>query len=635
MSELPQFGRYPTLGVLGQGGMGVVYLSRHPELGWELAIKASRQDVDPAQRERFRREIRALCQLRHPSLVEIVDAGEERGVAWFAMRRVQGHSLEERLHTRGRLAAEDVIELGIQLCAGLRVAHEQGILHRDLKPANVLCTGGGRYVVTDFGLAKDVSLETSIRLSRTGTVQGTPGYWAPEQALGQGQSASERTDVYGVGAVLYAALTESPPITGDSVVELMVATREQPPTPPSSLTPVPAHLERVVLRCLEKAPQDRYPSLAALSEDLLAVEGGGRGINRVALGVGLAIALPLVALTALAWATLADSGTEALPPEPPSSVAEASPDSAPPEQPSATPAASPSPRSPAWYSELEAEGRAPLPLPEGISFGDAPLEYLNDKDRMILVWVGPGSFLMGDDEGPESGRPEHRVTFAEGFFIGKYEVTWRQLGIFCRTTGREVPSHVIDARGHGGRRFVARSNHPAFNVTWTEAEAYGRWAGLRLPSEAEWEYAARGPKSATWPWGEAAPGPTRLNLADKNARWRWTPELQGFHRLSKSPWRDGFPYTAPVGRYPEGASPFGCLDMAGNVFEWVQDAHAGSHAGAPVDGSARVGTGSPRRVCRGGSWYYSPEFCRGSSRLVDVAHGRSNGLGFRVARSAR
>ncbi|MBL4845982.1 MAG: serine/threonine protein kinase [Planctomycetes bacterium] len=156
---LPQIGRYSTLDVLGRGGMGVVYLARHPDLGYELAIKVllKGRSATPAQRKRFQREIRALKQLKHRGLVEILDVGVHQGAPWFAMRRVVGESLEERLRVRGPLSNEEALELGVQLCGALNAAHAIGILHRDLKPDNVLCAPESRYVLTDFGLTKELS----------------------------------------------------------------------------------------------------------------------------------------------------------------------------------------------------------------------------------------------------------------------------------------------------------------------------------------------------------------------------------------------------------------------------------------------------------------------------------------------
>jgi len=282
--------------------MGVVYLARHPQLGFEVAIKVllAGPSAKPAQLERFRRELEALAQLQHPGLVDVLEAGEREGRPWFAMRRVPGTNLEHRIQTQGALSPAEVVDLGTQLCQAVGHAHGRGILHRDLKPENVLCGPNGRYAVTDFGLTK--SLEDSAQsLSKTGTIQGTPGYWAPEQASGKGKEASPRTDVYGVGAILYAALTGEPPIKGESMFELVVATCERPPQPPSKLVSVPAPLEAVVLKCLAKSPEDRFESLADLESELQSVLGrmsqeGAPAWAWALLAVGVAAALGLPAL---------------------------------------------------------------------------------------------------------------------------------------------------------------------------------------------------------------------------------------------------------------------------------------------------------------------------------------------------
>ena len=363
--------------------MGTVYSASHPELGSDLALKVlgTGAKASDAQRARFQREVRALKALRHPGLVEILDAGEQAGIPWLAMRRIEGGTLGEKLQREGPLSPNAAIELGIQLCSALSVAHGQGILHRDLKPDNVLCAPDGRYVVTDFGLTKDLTREASLQLSQTGALQGTPGYWAPEQASGRGKEATFATDVYGVGAVLYAALTGVPPLTAEGLLELSVATIKRAPVPPSSLAAVPPPLERVVLRCLAKSSEDRYVALA------------------------------------------------------------------------------------------EAE-RPPLPLPAGVEFGAEPREYLNRRDASILVWVPPGSFAMGSETGQEDERPVHLVTFKEGYFIGKLEVTWQQYEAFCEASARAKPSRKVDARLIGGIEFVAQDTHPAFNVSWDDAVAY-------------------------------------------------------------------------------------------------------------------------------------------------------------------
>ncbi|MBL4846839.1 MAG: SEL1-like repeat protein [Planctomycetes bacterium] len=266
-----QIGRYPITGTLGQGGSGVVYASVHPELGWPLAIKVLLADPtgDRTRVLRLQREGQALAQLEHPNVVKIVDAGEQNGVPWVAMRRIEGQTLEERLRF-GPLPPDEVVQVAHQLCSALQACHKLGLIHRDLKPENLIQTPAGQTILTDFGLAKDTEVEASVLLSKTGGLMGTPGYWAPEQAIGDGAQATPATDIYGLGATLYALLTGRPPVVGATLSEILVATREVTPDPPSALAgEVPAWLDRVVLRCLAKAPEARFGSVAELKQALL------------------------------------------------------------------------------------------------------------------------------------------------------------------------------------------------------------------------------------------------------------------------------------------------------------------------------------------------------------------------------
>jgi TPR repeat protein len=270
------FGPFLVRGVLGQGGMGTVYLAWDPAGQREVAIKTlSSRGASENARRRFQREIRALARLDHPGLLPILDAGEDEGVPWFALPKVAGGSLEARLRAQGPLSLEETLDLGLQLCRALDVAHQAGILHRDLKPDNVLLERE-RYLLADFGLAKDLVNQASVNLSATGALQGTPGYWAPEQASGRGGESSVSTDVYGLGAVLYAALTGHPPIRGESLVELITGTMETPPEPPSGSGDSCPDLDALVLRCLAKSPADRFASLGELATELDRLQKLGR-----------------------------------------------------------------------------------------------------------------------------------------------------------------------------------------------------------------------------------------------------------------------------------------------------------------------------------------------------------------------
>jgi hypothetical protein len=363
-SSLPEtIGPYLVEGVLGAGGAGDVFKARDPQGGGLLAVKVLRlgQGADEPQRRRFARERRALAQLRHPGVVEVLDAGEDGGVPWLAMRLVEGEPLQARLRRLGPLAPDAAVQLGRELCAAMGAAHAAGILHRDLKPDNVLLAPGGRAVITDFGLAKELEVEASLKLSKTGLLQGTPRYWAPEQAAGQGGEATEATDVYGLGATLYAALTGVPPVDGATWMEILVATRERPPRPPSELSPgVPGWLDAVVLRCLEKAPADRFPSAAALDAALSrggapSAEGTTSGPRRaalwIALGVAAGVAAGVLAALAVTTSQPSDEGDPAANP----SRAEAAPSRPPASAPEPAPEAQPADPSPAPSAPERAE----------------------------------------------------------------------------------------------------------------------------------------------------------------------------------------------------------------------------------------------------------------------------------------
>ena len=302
---MSRFGRFEVSGVLGRGAHGVVYSATSPDSSQEVAIKvlSAGRDANEVQRGRFQREVAALARLSHPGLMQVLDAGEAQGVPWFAMRKIEGESLEDRLR-EGPLSLPGVLDLARQLCEALEAAHAAGILHRDIKPDNVLWVAAdGRYVLTDFGLAKDLEVLASIQLSREGAIQGTPGYWSPEQAAGRLDAVGPPTDVYSLGATLYRALTGRRPIEADDFVRMVLATQNAQPRPPRKLRPeTPVWLERLLLRCLAKDPAQRFASVRELKQALLRADsgdaGGVRWTRRAALPLGAAL---LGLLGWLAW----------------------------------------------------------------------------------------------------------------------------------------------------------------------------------------------------------------------------------------------------------------------------------------------------------------------------------------------
>lgn len=262
------FGDYEVREELGRGGMGVVYHARQITLNRPVALKMIKVGVlaNDTDLRRFQNEAEAVALLDHPGIVPVYEIGEHDGQRFFSMKLIQGGNLAERLGTmkgNPRAAANLVAEAA----EAIHHAHMRGILHRDLKPANILVDAEGRPHVTDFGLAKRV--EEDVEFTASGAILGTPAYMSPEQAAGRRGSITTATDVYGLGAILYALLAGKAPFGGDSVVETIDAVRNTPPEPPSRHNAsVPRDLETIALTCLDKDPRRRYSSAQALADDL-------------------------------------------------------------------------------------------------------------------------------------------------------------------------------------------------------------------------------------------------------------------------------------------------------------------------------------------------------------------------------
>jgi serine/threonine-protein kinase len=268
-APLPSIPGYEVQGLLGQGGMGIVYKARHMELNRLAAIKMIRSQrlADDRVRARFRTEARAVAQFDHPNLVRVYEYGEAAGQPYFALEFVSGGSLAERCND-GPLPPRSAAALVAHLADAVEYAHRRGILHRDLKPANVLLTADGVPKITDFGLAKDLR-DTAADLTGPEAFVGTPAYFAPEQAGGRTESIGPSADVFGLGGILYCLLTGRPPFQGKALAEVVEQAREGRVQPPRQLNSrVPRSLERICLKALAADPGQRYPSAAALGDDL-------------------------------------------------------------------------------------------------------------------------------------------------------------------------------------------------------------------------------------------------------------------------------------------------------------------------------------------------------------------------------
>lgn len=572
--------RYSIARLIGEGGFGSVYQGWDNSLDVAVAIKENLDTSVQAQKQ-FGYEAHLLARLSHPNLPRVTDHFfiPDQG-QYLVMDFVQGEDLQTTLNRLGPLPQAQVLPWIDQVCDALVYLHNQDppIIHRDLKPANIKIRPDGRAMLVDFGIAKvyDSQLKTTI-----GARAVTPGYSPPEQ-YGQGQTDA-RSDIYALGATLYTLLTGEQP--AESVLRMVGAVQLIPPRRFNPhLTP---RTESVMLKALEvdtrrrfqnavdlraalSGPSGRLPPNNSRSPQKSAVKPtpgttGSPSTDRV-IEQQLAeergwswIWMTAAILLGLFLALLGAAGW--------------------------------------WYSTSAWAGNITV----------------RAKDDMPQVYVPAGTFQMGsagsDHWSKSDEKPLHQVT-VDNFWLDQTEVTNAQYNL-CVAAG------VCQASIFVNNPYYNQSDQPVVGVSWLEAMAYCRWVGGRLPTEAEWEYAARGPESRLYPWGNRFDG-ARLNYCDQNCSSDW--KDNGFN--------DGYAWAAPVGSYRAGASWVGAMDLAGNVWEWVSDWHspypteAQTNPTGPANGSYKI--------ARGGSWYFGAADTRAANRFSYLTPTeRLDNIGFR------
>jgi formylglycine-generating enzyme required for sulfatase activity len=621
-----------------------------PATGQEAALKlvSSELAVDKRYLERFRREMQLAARIEHPNVVRCLGSGEASGKVWLALELVRGGSLADRLK-KGPLPWKEAARTGAEIAHALAAIHDRGILHRDLKPANVLLTPFGQAKLTDFGLARG---QDASALTKTGELLGTIEYMAPEMAEG-GRAVDARADLYSLGCTLHALLVGQPPFPGGGAAVIAKHLKSAPEPVRRSAPDCPAELERIVLALLAKNPADRGGEASDVARALDVVRGVAPASRSRALPVATA---SVVALAALLGAAAFSRGRRAPTPAPSPSIAIA---------PSPSPTPTPSP-TPSWFLALPRDKR-PEPLPPGVRVRDQEGEYENERDGSVLLYVPPGRFLRGRPErfvpidvkhdrrsADESLRHEVELS---AYFVGKYEVSNEQFLRFTDSTryltdierkttevvkgeeqrilGRiQRPSNEEDLGNqpvpdtnwrcpHDPRR-KCTPECPVVQITWRDAVAYTVWAGLRLPTDAEWERAAawNGQEAQIYPWGD--------DIDDADLKVRCFRAMSG--DLPNEP-------LVPVTALSGGRSPVGAFNMAGNVCEYVLDAamndsYARAMSGQlplrdPLDGPEY--RFSPDHISRGGSFMEIITNTRACSRTPQ-RHPMDT-LGFRVALS--
>ncbi|MFN3491530.1 MAG: serine/threonine protein kinase [Anaerolineales bacterium] len=256
-------GAYKIIEKIGAGGMATVYKAYQPSMERYVAIKVLPKDLaeDEEFVIRFQREARTIAKLEHPHILPVFDYGEENGIAYFVMRYLDTGTLRDKLQTSA-LTLDDIDRIFTQLTNALGYAHKQGVIHRDLKPANILIDKNNNLFLTDFGIAKLLENTASARLTQSNAILGTPAYISPEQAAAL--DVDQRSDIYSLGIILYELITGRVPFNADTALAIALQHIQAPITPPSKITPnIPPAVEQVILKALDKSPDNRFPNTSA------------------------------------------------------------------------------------------------------------------------------------------------------------------------------------------------------------------------------------------------------------------------------------------------------------------------------------------------------------------------------------
>jgi formylglycine-generating enzyme required for sulfatase activity len=602
--------RYRIIHQLGHGGMGAVYQAMDENLSCVVAVKETFA-VSDEQRRGFRREAELLANLSHPTLPRVMDHFTHGEGQFLVMQFVPGHDLAELLELREQpFAVAKVIDWADQLLDALEELHSSNppIVHRDIKPANLKVTPRGKILLLDFGLAKGVAgqMSTADVESHGKSIYGyTPNYAPLEQIRGRGTDA--RSDLYSLAATLWTLLTgEVPPDALSRVAEKEDGNPDPLPSVSEINPQVPVALSNLLQRAMSLNRNQRPATATEFRNDLQSVqeaevENATMLLNRPNALKSTSLP-PAPPLDITIRASESSSQSSAPQPHVPTMRVDSPP--AVPTREGGT-ALSTAASVPGDYDPQRKTGfsfhfrwgrialivagllvmatsvtvwRTAMDKTTGL-IATAPNQKNNQanvtsasnaNEPVGMARVPGGEFMMGRDDGDEYERPAHNVT-VNPFFVDLNEVTRQKYLEFVRKTGHAAPANWVNKLFPTGT-----GQQPVTDVTWDDANAYAKWAGKRLPTEEEWEFAARGTDGRRYPWGND-----------------WRSGNANADDASKT--------LADVGSF-KGASPYGVMDMVGNAWEWTA-----TKLVAYPGGKLSKQASEDLRVIRGGSFTESKD----------------------------